>query len=136
MTLTERRRAKDLSLGECARACRLGSSTLSQIERGAMLPPDAVLGDIAQVLGCSIEDVRSGLPSPEETAEIQKRAADSVNALAAVMRDMGAHGFGKGKPGRGEIECPACHKRLAYRVAEDGHTFGVCETDGCVRWME
>ena len=36
----------------------------------------------------------------------------------------------------GEIECPKCGKRLQYTVAGGNHhIWGVCETEGCLKWM-
>ena len=36
---------------------------------------------------------------------------------------------------RGNIDCPVCGKRLFYVIHGNGHIWGNCETEGCLRWM-
>lgn len=36
----------------------------------------------------------------------------------------------------GVIECPVCHGALSFTIAaSNGHVWGSCATDGCVRWV-
>lgn len=137
MTLQERRRAKDMALGELARKCNLGTMVMSRIERGLEDPPEAILKDIAAVLGCTVDDVKAGLPSVEEVAQSNKRFEELVSAMGAAQADAKAKGFGKGNAGRGEIECPVCKGKLRYSVAAvNGHLWGACSNKDCVRWMQ
>jgi len=40
------------------------------------------------------------------------------------------------KGSAGIIECPKCGKQLKYSVAGGNHhIWGVCETEGCLKWM-
>lgn len=137
MTLTEKRRSLDMALGECARKCGLGSAVLSRIERGSEGAPDSVLAKIGEVLGWTIDEVKSGLPSPQEVAENYKRSSDMLLALGAVAEDASKHGLKKGSGGNGQIECPICKGTLRYSVASlNGHIWGKCDNSECVRWMQ
>lgn len=137
-TMGDRRRALDMSIGECARACGLGTSVMSRIERGLENPPDAVVSTIASVLKCTPEEIRAGLPTAEEVAQLEKRAADALEALVAVQADAMAHGLRRGKGGTGRVQCPVCGDgEIRYSVAEsNGHIWASCSTHGCVRWMQ
>ena len=137
MTLTERRREKNLSLGELARKVNLGAAVVSRIERGQEDPPDAVVSDIATALDWTPNLVRAGLPGAAEAAELSERFAKTIEAMAACKTDAKAKGFKMGNGGRGKIDCPVCHGDLRYSVASvNGHMWGACSTEGCVRWME
>lgn len=136
MTLAEKRRSLDMSLGECARAALLKPSDLSKIERGSRTPTDEECELIGRTVGWSAQEVKAGLPSPEEVAANFARASDALLAMGAVIEDAKSRGFGKGKGGAGEIECPICKGRLRYSVASvNGHMWGVCSNPDCVRWM-
>jgi hypothetical protein len=37
---------------------------------------------------------------------------------------------------RGAINCPVCHSVLKWGRAEDGRTYGVCEKNDCINWMD
>lgn len=68
---------------------------------------------------------------------IDKQIANILAALTSCRLDAKAKGFGIGNGGIGEIECPACKGRLKYSVAGyNGHLWGACATEGCLRWME
>lgn len=137
MTIKERRTRKDLSLGELARKCNLGTAVMSSIERGRVMPPDAVIADIATALECAPEEIRSAIPDPDEIARNAKRDADFLLVVATCKADAKAKGFGPGNAGRGEIDCPACSGKVRYSVtAVNGHMWGACSTPDCARWME
>ena len=137
MTLSERRRARDMSLGELARKVNLGSAVMSRIERGRETPPDAIWNDIAKALECSIEDAKAGVPTPEQIKAEAERWSDALLAMAAAAEDAEKHGLKKGHGGTGEIECPVCKGRLRYSVASlNGHIWGACSNPECVRWMQ
>ena len=137
MTLTEMRRSKDMSLGEMARACNLGTAVMSRIERGLIRPPDAVIQDIARVLSCTSEEVSSAIPSQEEAEKDYTRLLDSLLAISACHEDAKTRGLKKGNGGYGEIDCPICKGRLRYSVASvNGHLWGACSNPDCVRWMQ
>ncbi len=136
-TLTDRRRSLDMSLGELARSCGLGTSVMSRIERGLERPPEDVLRTIADKLNCTLQEVIDGMPSAEDAAKNYERCSDMLLAFAAVREDAKAHRLGKGKGGRGMITCPICKSILNYSVAGlNGHIWGACSTRGCVQWMQ
>lgn len=137
MTLRERRMRLDMSLGELARKCNLGTSVMSSIERGRLIPPDAVIADIAATLECTPDEIKSAIPDPEEIARNAKRDEDFLNMVAACKADAQQKGFGVGNSGRGEINCPTCGGKVKYSVAAiNGHMWGACSTPDCARWVE
>lgn len=134
-TLSELRRSKDMSLGECAKACGLKASELSHIEWGRKKPTNEIVNDLARVLGQTEDAIRESIP--KEDPQVSERVADVFLALRKCSEDAKAKGLKKGHGGTGEVECPICKKRLRYSVASyNGHMWGSCETEGCVRWMQ
>lgn len=69
MTIRERRRELGMTLGELARACHLGTSVISQIERGNLTPPEIILKDIGKHLKWTVDEVRAGMESPPAPAK-------------------------------------------------------------------
>lgn len=137
MTLTEKRRSLDMSLGECARAAGITSLDLSRVERGRAIPDEEMSRKIGSVLGLTGGEVAASLPSPEEVAEENARHANFVLAVNSCTADAKKHGLGRGNGGKGEIECPICKGRLRYSVAGlNGHIWGACENKDCVRWLQ
>ena len=137
MTLSEKRRSLDMSLGECARLVNMSTSELSKIERASKEPSVEELSAIGKVLGWTAEEVRSSLPSAEEVKENAQRWSDAVLAMEACHKEAKSRGFGKGHAGHGDIECPVCKGRLRFSVAAvNGHLWGACATATCVRWMQ
>lgn len=126
-----------MSLGELARKCNLGLAVMSRIERGLDVPPDIILQDIANALGWTLEELKAGLPSPEDAEESLRKMMSFLEAVAAAKKHAKAAGLGRGNGGRGEVVCPVCGGRLRYSVAAvNGHMWGTCSTEGCARWME
>lgn len=39
------------------------------------------------------------------------------------------------KDNRGTIMCPECGSTLHYTRAQNGHVWGKCTKEGCLRWM-
>ena len=137
MTIKERRMRLDMSLGELARKCNLGSAVMSRIERGREMPPDAVVADISTALRCTPDEIKAAIPDPEEIARNAKRDADFLQVIAACKADAKAQGLGVGTGGHREIDCPACGNRVRYYVSlANGHMMGACATPDCARWME
>ncbi len=137
MTLSEKRRSLDMSLGECARTCGLAPSVLSKIERGGEAPGEETCAEIAKALGWTHAEVLAALPTREEAVRDFARVSDALEALAAVQSDAKTHGLGRGNGGVGEIKCPICKGRLRYSVAgSNGHIWGACSNKDCVRWMQ
>lgn len=137
MTLTEKRRSKDLSLGELARAVNLGSVVMSRIERGIERPPGSVLYEIGKVLGWSEAEVLESLPSPEEVAQSQSQLEKFSTCFMAVNLEAKRLGLGKGKSGAGNIKCPVCTGDIRFQVSShNGHVMARCSTENCVSWME
>ena len=137
MTLRERRMRMDMSLGELARKCNLGTSVMSRIEHGKEVPPDAVIADIAVALECTTEEVKAAIPNPEEVAAESERFAKFMAVVSACKKDAKAKGYGRGTAGRGEVDCPSCGGKVRYSVAAvNGHTWGACSIPDCARWME
>jgi hypothetical protein len=81
-------------------------------------------------------------PTPEQIeadiAAFEKRMDDIRVAVPACREDAKANGFGKGRGGRGAINCPVCKTgKLHYSVAGyNGHMWGKCTTEGCMSWMQ
>lgn len=137
MTIKERRMRKDLALGELARKCNLGTSVMSSIERGRLMPHDTVIADIATALDCSPDEIRSAIPDPEEIARNAKRDGNFLQVVAACKAHAKEQGFGPGRGGNREIDCPACGGRVRYHVSMiNGHMMGACSNQDCARWME
>jgi transcriptional regulator with XRE-family HTH domain len=126
-----------MSLGECSRAAGISTQHLSKIERGRIVPDDVTCIAIGLVLGLTLEQVRTFLPSKQDTERDAKRWSDAILALAAVHEDAKKRGLKKGNGGTSEIECPIDKGRLRYSVASvNGHIWGACSNPDCVRWME
>ncbi len=68
-----------------------------------------------------------------ESAESNRRFKQTSIARAAIVKATdGMRGL------QGVIECPCCPDgRLSYSIAgSNGHIWGTCSTEHCVRWME
>jgi DNA-binding XRE family transcriptional regulator len=132
----------DLSLGEAARKIGVPLADYSRIERGALLPVGPLVAKMAEAFCCSEEDVRNALPTASEVEAESKRIEESYDrlskALGAVQADAKAKGYKRGNGGRGSIKCPCCDSgTLRYSVAGvNGHIWGACSDESCVRWMQ
>lgn len=71
-------------------------------------------------------------PSKEEMVAALDKAFAAIRAARKNARKT----LGSGRPGVGEIPCPACGEgRLSYTVtAPHGRMDGACTTKGCVSW--
>jgi len=81
--------------------------------------------------------VKFAEPTPEQIAEQETREAEALDRFRKVMPVVAE--WRKKEPlGKAEtIACPACGGKLHLsQAACNGHVWGRCETDGCVRWME
>lgn len=140
--IRELRQKCDLSLGEAARRIGVPLSEYSKIERGALLPVGPIVAKMAEVFGCPEEHVRGALPSASEVEAESKRIEEDysrvLKALSAARCDANAKGFKRGSGGAGSIKCPCCDTgTLRYSVAGyNGHIWGACSTETCVRWMQ
>lgn len=137
MTLTEMRRAKDLSLGEMARKIGISTVIMSRIERGSFALTDEEALKIAEALGVNVEEIRASLPTKEEADADFARVNDCILAMGKCREHAKAAGFKKGHGGQGQMECPVCKGTLRYSVASvNGHLWGACSNADCVRWMQ
>lgn len=137
MTITEKRRSLNMSLGECARKVGIATVEMSRIEMARRVPDDEIVGRIGAVLNLSFDEVKSMLPSKEQADADYCKLSDSLAAMGAAMAHSKAAGLGRGKGGSGQMECPICKGTLKYSVAGvNGHVWGACTTEGCVRWMQ
>ncbi len=70
----------------------------------------------------------------------RKKQLEKVNVALNVALKVSAEWRVKPKPAadRSEVvECPVCKGRLHLsQSAYNGHVAGVCDTEGCVSWME
>ena len=68
----------------------------------------------------------------------QRRIEHAMTAMNAARQHAKSQGFKKGRGGEGELSCPVCQTgTLRYSVAAyNGHLWGACSTDNCVRWMQ
>lgn len=89
--IRHRREALGLSLREAATRVNVDPSYLSRVEAGKAPPSDLLLGSLASVLGCDLEELslRAGR-LPESTSELFKRdpakAATALKAAVAKFR--------------------------------------------------
>lgn len=136
--LHEYRRNNSMALGEVARALQISAPDLSKMERGKKGIPDLVAQGMAKLYNATVEEIRAGVPSPDEVESDEARMMDVLTAMAATQADAKAMGYGIGKGGRGKFLCPVCKRgQLRYSVAGvNGHIWGKCSTDGCVAWMQ
>jgi hypothetical protein len=60
-----------------------------------------------------------------------------LGALKAARAAANQNGHKRGSGGVGTLKCPVCNGVLHYSVAgSNGHLWGSCETEGCVRWAQ
>lgn len=76
--------------------------------------------------------------TPEEIAQREAEIKEAVERFEKtgplVRRIKTEH---KGKDWQGVEECPICKGKLHMtHAAYNGHTWGKCETDDCVSWIE
>ncbi|MGH1441824.1 MAG: hypothetical protein ACRBBR_17050 [Cellvibrionaceae bacterium] len=73
-------------------------------------------------------------------AEAEQEARLSKESLDRMVMALKATSEWRKKPPIGKAEtvkCPACNGRLHLnQAASNGHVSGICETDGCLNWME
>jgi hypothetical protein len=71
-------------------------------------------------------------------AEHTRRLESVMAAMSAARKHATAHGFKKNHGGNGEMPCPVCTDgTLRYSVASyNGHLWGACSTESCVRWIQ
>lgn len=70
--------------------------------------------------------------SPKEISEEDRVRHEALfSALKIIEADA------KGQYGvQGSVTCPLCKGKLSYSIAKlNGHIWGVCETEDCLRWM-
>ena len=70
-------------------------------------------------------------------AAFEKHITDVVAARKVVIKEAG--GYQKGIDKNGMIDCPICKQKtcLIYKISGyNGHVWAVCNTKGCVSWME
>lgn len=131
-----------LNLGQAARGMGIGLSLLSEWERGCGKPNITQVALLAETFGCTAEEIAAALPTDEEIAEhagfVNSTLEKLGKALESVQTDAKAQGFKRGNGGRGSVKCPCCEGgTLRYSVAGlNGHIWGACSTEGCVRWMQ
>jgi len=84
------------------------------------------------VVPCDLFQARGREAIEAEDKESKERLARTMVARAAIVEAT------NGEVGvEGDIECPYCCGKLRYSVASlNGHIWGQCSTEGCVRWME
>lgn len=86
---------------------------------------------------CAKREFPTAAEVDAEEARFRRAMADTLMARKAIVDKIGP--YKKGHPGEsGEMPCPVCGAgTLRYtRAALNGHVWGACTTDNCVRWME
>lgn len=67
-----------------------------------------------------------------EDQEIELRITQIVQALKLVREQVGAE-----RGVAGKVPCPVCAGDLHYTVAKsNGHIWGMCNTVGCLSWVQ
>jgi hypothetical protein len=92
---------------------------------------------------CSYDDRpclsrKSVVPCPSKAYMSDQEVDEYEQRISALIGHLGkAHQAIAKIPGAaGVIECPKCGKTLHWSRASNGHVWGACETDGCLRWMQ
>jgi hypothetical protein len=92
---------------------------------------------------CSYDDrpctnKESTVPCLSKVYMTEQEAEEYQQRIAALVGHLGqAHQLiSKQSGGAGTIECPKCGGKLHWSRAGNGHVWGGCETDGCLRWMQ
>jgi len=110
MTLTERRRAKGVPLGEMARRVGLETGPLSRIERGSATPSPEVKAALAKELGCNEQDLVGALPTKEEVDQRERPPVGRMHVPRVCEVDAMIYG-----PHDNIDDVDAWRKRLDYR---------------------
>lgn len=67
-------------------------------------------------------------------AEVEAYTKRFLLTLPLIKRIKNEH---NGTDWAGTVTCPVCHQRLYMtHAAYNGHVWGNCETEGCLKWME
>lgn len=71
-----------------------------------------------------------------ERFELERQARiDQMGLASAVVNEI--RRVHKGENWAGTVDCPVCGGRLHLRhAAINGHIWGNCDTEGCLRWIE
>lgn len=77
------------------------------------------------------------IPTPEEIAAHREWMTARMNRLAKVLMGIADWRKAHQKMNFAEVvTCPACNGQLHLSIARNGHIHGMCNTAGCVQWIE
>lgn len=132
--LRQARLDKNMGLRRASIETGLDAVLFNHIENGIELAPvdDGLALNLSRFMGIQMDTYR-GLARlhnqvvPEQQKENSERMSNFRNARDAIVAT---------KKNRGNVECPRCGKRLQFSVAYNGHIYAVCETLGCMSWIE
>ena len=68
----------------------------------------------------------------------KKKLNSTLVAVVETHLHAEKNDLGVGRGGNGKLKCPICKTgKIRYSVASvNGHIWGSCTTEGCVRWIE
>lgn len=68
----------------------------------------------------------------------ESKFQQAMNTFLLVKQKAKEQGFGKGKSGQGEMDCPICSKgKIRFSIAgHNGHCLAICSTPKCFSVME
>ncbi len=75
-------------------------------------------------------------PTEKEVREYEETVEAGTKGLIMAVDIIRKKHPSQRKGVGGSIACPVCGKTLKYSVASNGHIWGKCMTDGCLRWMQ
>lgn len=76
-------------------------------------------------------------PTPEQVAAMEAQDKADIERYRKVMPLVSEWRVTPRDQRQDVIDCPVCNGKLHLSQSSyNGHVHGLCETDGCVRWME
>jgi hypothetical protein len=79
------------------------------------------------------------VPCPSKVYMSDQEVADHEQKIATLIGHLGQcdQAIAKQSGSAGTITCPKCGGTLHWsRAGNNGHVWGSCETNGCLRWVE
>lgn len=89
-----------------------------------------VLGKITSATLTVIEDKSTYKKEAEKNKKKEDEYTDAlIKAITLIFAEMKERKSGS-------IKCPLCDKKLFFRIQNNGHVWGKCETKDCLSWIQ
>ena len=113
---------------QLAQRTGIDAARLSQITRQTVIPTERERNKICEVLQFAWDEPIK----LDEGAVLRERMSLQVPPLIAAIKEKHGH-----QHVQATMICPVCQETLHYAVSGvNGHTWGACETEGCLGWVE